>query len=111
MQKLEKKQEKKDLEEIALAARREKAEKMLYEGKISRVVPEIETYVVESQTRKDTKYFVKCININYYTCTCPDFERQIEINKNHKCKHIVLVEMAEEFSFVKKTLGEDQYDF
>ena len=101
-----------DLEAIAIAARREKAEKMLYDGKVSRIVPDTELYYVESETKKDTRYLVKCFNINSWCCDCVDFSQQILINKNHKCKHIYLVQLAEERSFVKRVMKDNnEYDF
>lgn len=111
------KKEKSDLDEIARNARKEKAEKMLYAGNIKRMCSKIEKYVVGSQTKKGTRYVVECIDLEKYSCTCPDYVRLSKINTSHKCKHIELIEMAEEYSFVKrelegaKSFEEDEYDF
>lgn len=101
------KKEKRDLEEIALNARKEKAEKMLYSGAVTRIVSPIEIYLVASQTKKDTFYKVQCFySGKTYKCDCLDFERQIEINPRHKCKHIILVELAEESGYIQKKMHE-----
>lgn len=109
--------ERRDLTEIAENARKEKAEKMLYAGNIVRICDKIETYVVGSQSKKDMRYVVECIDLEKYSCTCPDYIRQSQINKNHRCKHILLVQIAEEYSFIKRELSgkksfkEDEYSF
>lgn len=111
------KKERRDLEEIARNARKEKAEKMLYEGNIKRICSKIEKYMVGSQSKKDTRYVVECVDLEKYTCSCPDYERQSQINKGHRCKHILLIQIAEEYSFIKrelegaKSFEEDDYSF
>lgn len=102
------KKEKKDLEEIAINARKAKAEKMLYEGKVLRLCNNLERYIVFSETKKGVKYIVECTNLDKYTCSCEDFSRQIQNNKNHRCKHIILIQLAEEYSFIKRQLNDEK---
>lgn len=98
--------------------REEKAKKMLYEGKVTRVVHPEEIYKVESENTPETHYKVYVRNLSIEACTCKDYDTWCKKNRDHKCKHMRLVELAIEQSFVKTELAPvelsykvEKYDF
>lgn len=90
--------------------REEKAQKMLLEGKVIRIVRPEEVYKVESESKPETFYKVYVRNLKVESCTCPDFSRRFR-DANHRCKHMRLVELAHERSHVKMELASTELSY
>ena len=82
--------------------REERAKHMLYNGGVTRLVEKVQNYKVQSASNPNKHYYVSVENQTKYRCECPDYIIRSDMNSEHKCKHILLVRLAEEYSLIQQ---------